>query len=376
MKYDFIFCGLGLAGLMLLKKMGEDGILGGKTILVIEPKNKEEQDRTWCFWEKGRGKWDEIVKYTWDKAIFKNKLVSIECLENHFSYKMIESADFYNFCLQDLVKYNVVWCKESVVTIKEDLDFVNVTTGENLYYGRFVFNSVLNYSQITANKNFPLLCQHFVGWFVKTKNECFDPTQALFMDFSVEQKGNTRFMYVLPTSRNEALIEYTLFSPDLLRRDEYEAEIVKYLGDQEIFDFEILRKEGGNIPMTVFPFWENNSKRVLNIGSAGGWTKASTGYTFYNCDKLTDRFILEFKKNEVDFSQFKFKNRFTFYDAIFIRVLYYENYLGQLIFSSMFNRVSPSKILKFLNEETSIVEDLQVLWACPKLPFLKALFKK
>ena len=49
------------------------------------------------------------------------------------------------------------------------------------------------------------------------------------MDFSVAQKGNTRFMYVLPTSENEALLEYTLFSKDLLLKEEYEVEIQHYI---------------------------------------------------------------------------------------------------------------------------------------------------
>jgi lycopene beta-cyclase len=31
--------------------------------------------------------------------------------------------------------------------------------------------------------------------------------------------------------------------------------------------------------MTCYPL-EKNTQRVLNIGTAGGWTKASTGYTF------------------------------------------------------------------------------------------------
>ncbi|MDI9311285.1 MAG: lycopene cyclase family protein [Limnohabitans sp.] len=376
MKYDFIFCGAGLAGLMLLKKMASNGILEGKTILILDPKNKDTQDRTWCYWEKGSGKWDEIVKYKWEKAVFQNNVLSVECLEKQYSYKMIESVDFYKLCLNELRGYNVVWKKESVVSVDEDLDFVKVTTNENFYYGRLVFNSILNYNQIKANKKFPLLRQHFVGWFVKTKENNFNSEQATFMDFSVEQKGNTRFMYVLPISRNEALIEYTLFSPGLLEKNEYEEEIAKYLKNQGIFDFEIVRKEEGDIPMTVFPFWENNSKRVLNIGSAGGWTKASTGYTFYNCDKLTDRLLCEFKKKEIDFSQFNLKTRFTFYDAIFIKVLYHNNYLGESVFFSMFGKVSPSKILKFLNEETSVFEELRVLMSCPKLPFIKALFKK
>ena len=65
------------------------------------------------------------------------------------------------------------------------------------------------------------------------------------MDFSVEQKGNTRFMYVLPTSPTEALLEYTLFSKELLSKEEYEAEIEKYLQQLGISHYTILEKEIG-----------------------------------------------------------------------------------------------------------------------------------
>jgi len=92
-------------------------------------------------------------------------------------------------------------------------------------------------------------------------------------------------MYVLPTSANEALLEYTLFSKDLLAKEEYETEIQNYIQKLGITEYEIIEKEQGNIPMTCYPFWQHNSKNILNIGSAGGWTKASTGYTFKNTVK-------------------------------------------------------------------------------------------
>ena len=63
------------------------------------------------------------------------------------------------------------------------------------------------------------------------------------MDFSIEQKGNTRFMYVLPTSTTEALLEYTLFSADLLPKEEYETEIQNYIQKLGITDYEIIAKE-------------------------------------------------------------------------------------------------------------------------------------
>jgi lycopene beta-cyclase len=55
-------------------------------------------------------------------------------------------------------------------------------------------------------------------------------------------------------------------------------------------------------------------------------------------------------------------------------VLYRRNDLGSNVFSSLFKKGNPTLIFKFLDEETSFVEDLQVMLKCPKVPFIRALF--
>ena len=50
-----------------------------------------------------------------------------------------------------------------------------------------------------------------------------------------------------------------------------------------------------------------------------------------------------------------------------------KNHLGTTIFSSMFEKGNTTVIFKFLDEETSFWEDLQVIWKCPKGLFIKAL---
>jgi lycopene beta-cyclase len=42
----------------------------------------------------------------------------------------------------------------------------------------------------------------------------------------------------------------------------------------------------------------------------------------------------------------------------------------------MFRSGNSTVIFKFLDEETSIWEDLQVIWKCPKMIFVKALIKR
>ena len=140
-------------------------------------------------------------------------------------------------------------------------------------------------------------------------------------------------------------------------------------------NYEIIEKEQGNIPMTCFPFWKNNSKNIVNIGSAGGWSKASTGYTFKNSVKKSKE-LVQFLQPQTDFTKFHKINKFWFYDLLLIDILYQTNQHGSTIFSSMFKTGKEALIFKFLDEETSFWEDLQVIWMCPKGLFIKALLKR
>jgi lycopene beta-cyclase len=194
------------------------------------------------------------------------------------------------------------------------------------------------------------------------------------MDFSVEQRGNTRFMYVLPTSTTEALLEYTLFSHQLLSKEEYEREIENYIQKLGISTFEIIEKEQGSIPMTCYPFWNKTTKRVLNIGTAGGWTKASTGYTFKNSDKKSTQ-LVAFLQMETDFRKFHKRTKFWFYDLLLLAVLDKHNDLGASVFSSLFQEGDPTLIFKFLDEETSYFEDLKIILKCPKKLFIEGLLR-
>jgi lycopene beta-cyclase len=194
------------------------------------------------------------------------------------------------------------------------------------------------------------------------------------MDFTIEQDGNTRFMYVLPTSKTEALFEYTLFSEDLLEKSVYEKAIQNYLQNVGITDYEIAEKEAGNIPMTCFTFNNQNSERILFIGTAGGWTKASTGFTFFNSKKQSEK-LIEFLKNNQNMAKFHQKNRYWFYDLILLEVLHQNNELGAALFGRLFQKNPIQNIFQFLNEEGTFFSDLKVILTLPKLIFIKATFR-
>jgi len=371
--YHYIFTGSGLSALMTVYEMLLSGKFKNKSILLIDENTKKANDRTWCFWDENN-LFDEIVSKKWNQAIFANEKFNRVLELTPYQYKKINGLDFYELVFKKISEHkNIHFLNEKVVDFTELGNHCVVKTKEETFTCNKIFNSIYNPEVVTAQNKFPLIQQHFIGLFIKSKDAVFTPNCATFMDFSVEQKGNTRFMYVLPTSSTEALLEYTLFSKDLLSKEEYESEIKKYIENLGITEYEIIEKEQGNIPMTCYPFWKHNTKNVINIGSAGGWTKASTGYTFKNASKKS-KALVQFLKSESDFSKFHKKDKFWFYDLLLLDILSSKNELGSKIFSSMFKKGESTVIFNFLDEETSIWEDLQVIWKCPKMMFVKALF--
>lgn len=371
--FHYIFTGSGLAALMTAYKMAVSGNFDDKSILLIDSDTKNKNDRTWCFWEKGNNSRESIIYKKWDTALFANEDFSRKLDFDGYQYKMIRGLDFYNHVFEELKKHsNISFINESVIDFIDSATHVLVKTKSESFTCDKLFNSIYNPVLAASQNKYPLLQQHFIGWHIKVNEAVFDPGKPTFMDFSVPQKGNTRFMYILPFSDQEAIVEYTLFSKDLLPEKEYEDAIKAYLAQKGITHYEIADKERGNIPMTSYPFWKNNTKNILNIGSAGGWTKASTGYTFKNTDKKSD-FLLGFLTNKRDFTLFYKKSRFWFYDLLLLDILNQKNHKGSSIFSAMFKDGKAGIIFKFLDEETTFAEDLKVIWKCPKGLFIKAL---
>jgi len=374
--YDYIITGSGASGLMLAYRMAKDSFFDNASILIIDKEKKTSNDRTWCFWENDKGEWDDLVHKSWNKILFDSHSYKKSIPLQSYTYKMIRSAKFYeklwNFIES---KNNISFIKANVTSILDTAEGALVETSTGRYRAVKLLNSIDLDQKYTRQEEYPVLLQHFTGWFIETKKNIFDDSVATFMDFTVDQKMNTRFMYVLPVSANKALFEYTLFSKDVLTKEEYELELQKYLELNSISEYTIIEKEKGIIPMTSFKFWQDNSKNILNIGTVGGWTKASTGYTFKNTSKKTIQ-LIAFLKTENDFTNFRKKTRFWFYDLLMLDVLANHNHLGSNLFSKLFQRNSLKKVFRFLDEETSFIEDLRIMLSMPPLRFIIALFRR
>ena len=375
--YDYIICGAGASGLILASSLLDDKYFSNKKILLIEKENKNLNDRTWSFWEEKNGNFDNLISKSWSYAKFKSFNTNLEFNLDPFIYKTIRSSDFYKKLFSKIKLSKQIKIENlEVKQIISKKNKVIIHTKSDEFIGKYVFSSILK-KDLLKNSSFPFLKQHFEGWFIKTNKSFFDKNKTTLMDFSINQKNETRFIYILPFKSNEALIEFTLFTKSILKNSEYEKVLKEYLNNKGINSYEILEKEQGVIPMTCYPFEKHNNSRVLFIGTAGGWTKASSGYTFKNIITKTE-LLINFLKREKDLSKFNLRSRFNFYDLILIDVLYNYNHLGDKIFSSLFRNNKPNKVLNFLDEKTNLIDELKIMYSFPwsiKILFIKALFK-
>ena len=118
-----------------------------------------------------------------------------------------------------------------------------------------------------------------MGWTIETEESVFNEKKATIMDFSIDQKDETRFFYILPLSDKKALIEFTVFSKDLLEKDEYKLELIKYIKSLKIDKYKIIEDEFGVIPMTCYPF--ERKKYIKNTQYRYCWRLDKTFIRLY-----------------------------------------------------------------------------------------------
>lgn len=372
-QYDYIIAGAGAAGLSLLTRLIASGKFDDKKILLIDRGPKTVNDRTWCFWEKEDSFFEEIIHRKWNRLYFHSNHFSADLDMQPYQYKMIRGIDFYNWCFAKInakknidIRYGEVFIdKEQTAGKKIYLDKEEIITGNAL-----VFNSIHS-SRISKKNNLDLL-QHFKGWIIETKDPVFNPGSATLMDFRVSQDNGTTFVYVMPLSDHQALVEYTLFTETILPLEQYESALRKYINQYlQINEYRIIEEEFGIIPMTnaQFPFYQNG---IYNIGTAGGQTKASTGYTFQFIQKQTSRMVDILSAGQSLHQLKPAPTRFNFYDSVLLQLLSKRTIEGSDIFSRLFRRNKASAIFKFLDNETSLPEELRLISTLQISPFFKA----
>jgi lycopene beta-cyclase len=376
MEYDIIVCGGGMSGLSLAYRALKSGVWAGKSILIIDKSDKSTNDRTWCFWEKTTSPFEEIIFRKWEEMLFfgvDNRSFVLDT--GDYSYNMIRSIDFYNHTLNYLkLQPNVRIANESIISMYSSANSCEVVTDKSKYKSEYVFNSIYEKPKLEAKHTY--LLQHFKGVVIESDMLNLNTKQIYLMDFRTSQDNGNTFFYVLPTSDTTALVEYTLFSDKLLDREIYDQKIEEYIREVlKIDEYKILESEFGVIPMTDYSF-KRREGNIINIGTMGGDTRGSTGYTFTNTQKTITNIIDSYKSNGTpNFENEHIPTKSKLYDSTMLKVLADGKYPGHQLFTDMFSRAKAYDILAFLDSESTLKQDLKVIKSLIPQYFIKPFFK-
>ncbi|MER5586753.1 lycopene cyclase family protein [Streptomyces asoensis] len=378
---DVAIVGAGAAGLSLAHRLAHRAPATRRLSVVLvdaPPGPLRPPSRTWCFWERGRGRYDAAVTATWRRlrvrtpggAVIEDDITPLR-------YKMIRSEDFESLVEHDLGRSGQVRRIEAAVETVEGVPegarvLARTADGHPLTLrARWVFDSRPLGSLPAARTT---LLQHFHGWFVRSDRPVFDAGTVELMDFRTPQPASgLSFGYVLPTGDRQALVEYTEFSPHLLSRSGYESALRHYTEDVlGLTGLEVVSTETGVIPMTDAPFARQTAPCVFRIGAAGGATRPSTGYTFAAVQRQTGAVAQALAAGRRPVPPPAHSARSRAMDAVMLRALDSGRVDGADFFAHLFTRVPMERLLRFLDGRTRLHEDLSVGVRTPVLPMLRS----
>ena len=369
----YVILGAGAAGLSLCHALLERGVTDN--IVVLDRKTSFTDDRTWCFWNTVPHPYSPLVSHCWHRWDVVQSEGNIAAQASaHTGYACLRGSDFYAYVTEAIRRHPNVTLKLgcSADSIAPNAHGVSVTAGGEAWDADYVFDSRPRPAPFGGLS----FSQRFFGQFVQTNVPMFDPGRCTLMDFRVSQERGLHFVYVLPFSPTDALIENTYIQgpgADTVTADRHRQEIRAYLAEHHGLDsFSVSREEAGAIPMTTQPFPKRDG-RVFFIGTAGGCSKSSSGYTFARIQEQCRQMADAVQAGTLERFQEKTSSpRFRFFDTVFLQALRDNPAAFPGYFHRLFSRVSPDALTSFLSETSTWPSDFQIIRSLPLRPFVQA----
>lgn len=376
-QYDFIFAGKGASAALVLIELERRNLLDSKKILIVDPNKDSTNNKNFCFWTEENGelkrKLEPFIEHSWFKIQLNN---GKEELLNPTSYNHIPNSIVIEKANAIIKKHSAQVLIETVTeTGCDSLGNFATIRGERIY-GEYIFDSRTPVLQKTE-WNQTTLFQSFLGWVVEFPTDKLDVESFRMMDFNIEQNNFNQFVYVLPFSANTALIEVTRFGKEIITNTEAESILEDYIKNQ----FGTYKKTGteqGCIPMSNASLDSVESNSIINLGARNYCIKPSTGYAFKSMFGQATEIAEHIQAGQITISTNRTykeatKGRFAFYDSLLLIILHLWPNYGKVIFTQLFSKVETKLILKFLDEKTTILEDVQIFSRLPVGIFLKSL---
>lgn len=386
---DLVLVGAGGAGLAVLHALAHRDLTVGLPrplrVLVVDPvpdSDATSRHRTWCFWAAGEVSVAPAVRATWRHVRVSDRTRDLVLDLDPFRYHLVRSADLAGLVAEQVAQapsLQVERVDRAADRVTSCRDHAHVSVAGAEVRADLVLDSR---PARPARPGSVWWWQHFRGWLLPAGSlpEPQDGgTVASLMDFRTPQpEVGLSFGYLLPLPDGTVLAEYTEFSPTLLDDAGYDRALRGYLdllgvGPDVVPD----HVETGAIPMTDGTFARHDGDRVLRIGTAGGATRGSTGYTFSAmlrdgaavADLVAHGALAGPGALRLPPA---YPARHRWMDAVQLGALDAGLVDGPRFFTDLFARRPAAQVLRFLDGTTTVVEDLTVMAASPTWPMARA----
>ncbi|WP_368051142.1 lycopene cyclase family protein [Micromonospora sp. C28SCA-DRY-2] len=369
---DLALVGGGGAASLVLAALDRHGVRDLR-VAVVDPVHKRGQDRTWAFWDRPGNDLDPVLSASWRQVEVvtaqRRRVLDLAPLR----YAMLRSGPVYDRAAAAERRLGVRRIVAAADALDDDGERVLVRAdGSAVLRASWVLDSRPRPPRRPGRTNW---LQHFRGWWLASDTPVFDADRAVLMDFRTPQPARgVSFGYVLPVSDRYALVEYTEFSPARLTDAGYDAALAGY---RDLLGLDPVRLvvrevEDGVIPMTDAPFDAHPSPRVVRLGTAGGATRPSTGFTFSAMRRQAEQVARALAAGRPPVPAPAYPRRHLWMDAVALRALDRGGVSGPEFFDRLFDRNPAERVLRFLDGATSPAEELAVMSSTRLSPMVAA----
>ena len=364
-KFDIGIIGAGLSGLTLGNSLLNKKI---KNFILFEKEKKTKNDKTYSFWS-GPGLFD--IKKTFSVKP-KKEWSQIEIKVKGASYK-IDLGDYKYACYSSESVLSELYKKLTRKGVKVERGCVikQLKKNQNDWEIELKSKKILLKNIIDSRPNtkfddkYPSLKQVFVGSEIISTKKVFDENVVTLMDFYDSSK-DVIFTYILPFSKTKALIETTFFSYDINFR---QVEKLHKLTLKKFDIKEITRTEKAVLPMSPYTNVKLENQ-YFRIGNFAGASRPASGYAFTRIALWANQ--IETKKEFcVEMINQKQNYLTNWLDKIFLSVLRSDPQKAPEIFKIFFTKVPISSSIRFLSDQSRLVDYLVIILKLPKLVMLR-----
>jgi lycopene beta-cyclase len=369
---DIAILGGGLAGLSLALQLLDHGVT--RPITILEPREHYTDDRTWCFWATDDHPFAEAVTQRWPAwRVTTPEQGAVTCRSARYPYCRLPSGAVYDLAERRLAAAPNVTLRRGVRVKdvwREAGGRLAIITDAGVHGADLAFDGRPPAPGSWPLQGHPFLWQDFLGWRVEARPGTFDPETVDLMDFHEGAPDGVRFLYVLPLSDQEAMLETTAFTQAPPGQPRHARVLEAALAARCGRFAAVTAREQGRIPMTSAPPPVQAHDNLIPIGTRAGAPRPSTGYAFLAIQRHSRALAARVAAGRP--SALPVRSGLTrWLDQVFLTRVLEAPEAAPGLFHRMFEQTPPDRIVRFLSERGGVIDHLAVMASLPTLPFLR-----